>query len=386
MGTRDPIKKVVLASGEVRWRFVVDVAKPGEPRRQRRHTFHTRREAQAVYGRIRGVVADGSHVDRNRVTVAGHIAEWLTKREAEGEDEIREVTLIGYRSALAHAVRAFGDVRLQELTRGRVIGMVATMRDAGLSGRTIGLTLTLLRAVLRDAVAEGLVVRNVADGVSAPRHRAAGRSAFTAPEVGVLADAARGDRLYPAWLLTLTGLRRSEVLGLRWSDIDIEAGTVRIVRGRVNLEHGRTRVGAPKTAAGARTLRLAGDVELITALRALRARQAAERLALGSAYNPDGYVAVDEAGTPIRPEAYSDAWRALTARAGVRPLTLHEARHTAVTLLRAARDAQGNSIGDHEVAAMMGHDEVVMRRVYSHPSADGQTAAGAALAGIRGTM
>jgi integrase len=109
--------------------------------------------------------------------------------------------------------------------------------------------------------------------------------------------------------------------------------------------------------------------DTVAALRQLRARQ----LAAYSFAQRDGFVAVDEHGQPLRPERWSDMWAQLCQAAGVRPLTLHAARHTSVTAMR------NRGVPDHDVARWHGHDEVVMRRTYSHADEDGLRAAGEAL-------
>ena len=98
----------------------------------------------------------------------------------------------------------------------------------------------------------------------------------------------------------------------------------------------------------------------MTALRALRDTQGAQ---YGFEQARSGYLAVDAAGVPLRPERYSDLWRALCRGAGVEPVTLHAARHSSVTAMRAV------GVPDDMVARWHGHDEVVMRRTYSHPNA-----------------
>lgn len=109
-----------------------------------------------------------------------------------------------------------------------------------------------------------------------------------------------------AWRLTLCGLRRSEVMGLKWSAVDLDSGEIRVEAGRVSLDGGqRTATDDPKSEASKRVVAVEqlqpGTVAL---LRALKARQAADRLAMGAGYRETGLVLVDAAGAPIRPELY----------------------------------------------------------------------------------
>ena len=132
---------------------------------------------------------------------------------------------------------------------------------------------------------------------------------------------------------------RGEVLGLRWSDIDLRAGTLTLNQARVLVEY-RIRIEEPKSRNGKRTLPL--DGELVAALTALRKRQLEESTTAGVAYRSrlteldwyqgGEYVITDEAGSPVHPEWYSDEFGRLLRRAGLRRITLHDSRHTTLTL------------------------------------------------------
>jgi len=151
------------------------------------------------------------------------------------------------------------------------------------------------------------------------------------------------DRLHAAWRRSLYGLCRGEVLGLRWSDIDLRAETLTVSQARILVEY-RVRIEEPKSRNGKRTLPL--DGELVAALTTLRRRQLDESAAAGAAYRSGlasldwyqrgEYVITDEAGMPVHPEWYSDEFGRLLKRAGLRRITLHDSRHTALTLMEHA--------------------------------------------------
>ena len=135
------------------------------------------------------------------------------------------------------------------------------------------------------------------------------------------------------WYLALSGLRRGEIAGLQWSDVDFDAGTITVARSRVELGGGPTTVveSEPKTKASRRTLPL--DEGLLAVLRRASARHAHERLALGAAHADSGYVACTEAGQPYTPGALTHMWHKIAKTAGVRPIRLHDARHSCGTAL-----------------------------------------------------
>jgi Phage integrase family len=160
---------------------------------------------------------------------------------------------------------------------------------------------------------------------------------WTEGQAAAFLEAVADDRLSAAWQLSLYGLRRGEVLGLCWSDVDLQAKTLIIRRARVEVTgSGGVEVG-PKTERGKRTLPL--DDALASALRSLKARQARERLEAGEAYAPsrgecsEAHIVVDELGWPVRPEWHSNQFRNLAKAAGLPAIRLHDARHTCGTLM-----------------------------------------------------
>jgi integrase len=337
----DTIKKIELSSGKVRYRFVVDVGRdPMTGRRtQLTRTYDTLREAKAERGRMLHESARGTFVRPRKLTVSAYLDEWF-----EGATRsVRPATRRSYADALAPVRARLGAMLLQDVTKAHVERLVTWMETSGrkrggkvgtgLGARSIQLTLGRLTAAFESALLEGLLVRNVAKLVTAPRYEPAERETWSADEVQRFLAVAEQDRLHVAWRLSLYGLRRGEVLGLRWDDIDLEAGTLSVRRARVLVEY-RVIEQGPKTKNGLRTLPM--DPELLAALRALKAQQARERLAAGEAHEHSGLVVVDELGRPVHPEWYSDEFGRVLTRAGLPRIVLHGARHTSCSLMEKA--------------------------------------------------
>ncbi|MGV9748256.1 tyrosine-type recombinase/integrase [Rhodococcus zopfii] len=246
----------------------------------------------------------------------------------------------------------------------------------GVSARTVCAMLTVLSSALTAAVKRGLVVRNVAALVDRPKVEHREMSAWEPAAAETFRRHVTGDRLYACWLLTLYGLRRSEVLGLTWDRVDFETGTVSVAAGRVVVRGAGTATGDPKSARSRRVLPM--PPEVVAALRSLRATQARERLALGSGYPDTGLVAVSADGVPIRPETWSKWFRRHCEDAGVSVIRLHDARHTAASTMLAS------GVPVLVVAKWLGHDPAMTLRVYGHAHDDALTAAGASLFGTEG--
>lgn len=367
----DPIKKVVLKDGRTRYRFVVDIGRDPDTgkRQQKTYTYDLKREAREALAEIRSATAKGTYVRPSKMTLNEHLDEWLPavlRGSARGKGRaLTEATARNYADALQPARDRLGHKQLQAITKADVEKLVTWMLTSGrrrggkvgtgLSGRSVGLTLGRLTAALEMAVKEGKLVRNPAALVEPPPHEKRERKAWTVEQVLAFLAGAGADRLHAAWRMSLYGLRRGEVLGLRWDAVEwgsfgeqcsthrerwcapcyspgggYRSATVRVDTARVLVGY-RVVVKDPKSTNGRRTLPL--DVEAAAALRALWVRQAAEKLAAGPDYTDEGWVVVDEVGAPVHPEWFSDEFGRLLARAGLPHGVLHEARHTTLSLL-----------------------------------------------------
>ena len=367
----EPIRKIKLKDGSVRYRVVVDVGdRPDGRRDQHTSTHRTRKDAREWLTQTRSAVTSGAYVRPVKETLDEHLDSWLGSKRLAGK---RPATMLSYTDALRPVRALLGTKPLQAVAPEDVEAVKAAMLDGTarqigtkgkpLSARSVNLMLGTLRQALDQAVKRGKVIRNAAALVDHAAGEARPGAAWSPVEVADFKTAASRDRLHAAWLLTCCGLRRGEVLGLEWErDLDLAESTVTVTVSRTTVG-GQIIEGPPKTRRGARTLPL--DAAMLAALRGLRRRQAEERLAAGPAYDgTNGKVVVDEIGRPPRPEWYSDMFARIARQAGVPVIRLHDARHTSVTIMRSL------GIPAHVVAAWHGHDEAVMARVYTHAYLD----------------
>jgi integrase len=173
-------------------------------------------------------------------------------------------------------------------------------------------TRAVLRAMLQDALRLGVVVTNVVERTKAPKQAPQQVTAFTLDEIDALLSAAEGTRTAPLLrLLAFSGLRRGEAVGLRWGDVDMQAGTT-VRRSRVSSKEG-TIENRPKTEAGVRRETMPEAV--MDALRAQWAQQAQDKLRLGPAYKDAGYVFATADGAPILPKNVTRDFYRIRAKA-----------------------------------------------------------------------
>ncbi|WP_255032960.1 tyrosine-type recombinase/integrase [Mycobacterium marinum] len=237
-----------------------------------------------------------------------------------------------------------GDLNLQSLTKAHIDRMVRQLVEGGTTtppttrfpkGRTrkpwgskaVNKVIAATARFLEDAHRQGLVPRNTAAHVDRVASKHDTLDTFTETEVRQLLAGLTDDRLAHAWHLALSGLRRGEIAGLRWSDIDFDAATPTIANNRVSAG-GLSIENDPKSFTSRRTLPL--PERLVVALRNARERQ---RVEAGSAYRSGAYVVSNEIGDPYSPAVLSHSWRDALARVGIRHLKLHGARHTCATLM-----------------------------------------------------
>ena len=377
---KEPIRKITLADGTVRYRLVVDIGLDDNgKRRQLTRTYDRQKDARAELSRIRHQKAEGTYVQPSKITVSQYLDEYLVGATRNR----RASTKANYRDALKPVRERLGERPLQSITKADIEQLVDWMLTSGrkrsgkpgtgLGARSVRLTLGRLKAAFEMATDEGRLVRNVAKLVTPPEYTPSEREVWSQAEVRTFLRAAADDRLHAAWRLSLYGLRRGEVLGLRWSDIDLKAKTLTVNQGRVLVDC-QVRVEPPKSHNGKRTLPL--DDALVKALTALRKQIAHESQAAGTAYRAaladldwyapgDEYVITDELGIPVHPEWYSDEFGRLLKRAGLRKIRLHDSRHTTLSLMEKA------GVPISIISKWAGHyDAAFTMRTYVHASDD----------------
>jgi integrase len=236
-----------LPDGKTRARVELPPLADGK-RRQRMSTHPTRTEAEQWSISLLAAELEGRHIDKTGDTFNTRADEWLVSLD------VRPITRRGYRTALKPAREAFGNRKLQDLDAADIRALFRGLTERARA--TNRQTMYCLRGVFDLALDDGLIRANPTARVKVPGKAATAREELTAADAALIATEVNGDRLEVCWLLTLAGLRRSEVMGLRWSDMTDSTGT--IARGRTDIDP--TVTTPPKSDRGFRTLPLPANI------------------------------------------------------------------------------------------------------------------------------
>jgi integrase len=327
--------------------------------------YRTKRDAERALSEIVASLHTGSYLEPTKQTLSDFTREWL----AAIKPTIRPSTHYSYsRNLQLHVLPQLGSVQLRRIDAGMLNTLYASLlaegrknyAGGGLSPRSVRYIHTITHRALRDAVKWGRLPRNAAEAADPPK--AAGRPesiTWTADQLRSFLEGTRGNRYWAAYLLlATTGLRRGEALGLRWSDLDLDAGRASIRQTVIAIRH-TVMIGTPKTAKGRRTVTL--DSGTVAALREHRKRQAAERLLMGAGWTDNDLVFCHPDGTMVHPERFSRGFLETVARIGLPRIRLHDLRHGWATMALQA------GVHPKVVQERLGHANIgVTLDTYSH--------------------
>jgi integrase len=313
-----------------------------------------------------------------RWTVASWLTHWIENIAIP--PHVSENTHAGYRVDVEkHLIPGIGAHRLERLTPEHAEKLYAKMQRGGLSAGTAHHVHRTLRNALNEAVRRDHLARNPILLAKAPRLNEEEIDPYGIEEIQRLLRAVSNRRNGARWVVALAlGLRQGEALGLKWSDVDLDQGTLRIRRGRLRprYEHGcggscgrkpgycparkqiRPDTGNTKSRAGKRTMGLPDP--LIALFRTHKLAQDAERVKARQLWHDEGWVFAKPDGRPLNPNTDYHEWKELLAEAGLRDARLHDARHTAATVLLIL------GVPTPTAMALMGWSSAAMAKRYQH--------------------
>jgi integrase len=329
-----------------------------EDGRMKTRSAKTQREAAALLKNMQRELEQGTMVTRARQNTGQFLEHWL---ERVHKPTIRESSYIRYRTILdQHLLPALGPIQLQKLTPEHIETLYERKQKEGLSARTIRTLHVVLHRALETAVRRRYIARNVCDDVSLPRLSRHEIRPLTGEQAHRLLASARGHRLECLLMVALaTGMRRGELLALRWKDIDFERKSLSI-RHTVNRFERRGYIETePKTQSSRRNIILPSFV--IEALKQHRVRQVEARLKAGTAWQEHDLVFCNMYGRYMDPAGLRRLYKGLLKQAGLPDLRFHDLRHSAATILLSM------GVPAKVIQELLGHSQISMTLgTYSH--------------------
>lgn len=331
----------------------------------------TRSQAEELLIKKLRELQQGIYFDPEDMTVAEFLDRWM---ETYGETNLKKNTYNGYESFIRlHIKPEIGSILLsklkpahlqnfysKKLKKGRADG-----KQGGLSARSVRYIHMILREALSHAVKWEVIPRNVAEAVTPPKEEKSRARTWTKEEAQAFLRAVSGHRLYPLYLLAIsTGMRRGEILGLRWQDIDWNKGVISISQAAVATKEGLV-IGDTKTDASQRTVAIPPSV--LEALKLHRQRQREEAMVLGKPEITKGLIFTSQKGTPINPSNLIRHFKNIISKTNLPQLTFHDIRHTHATIMLQ------NGVHPKIVSERLGHSRIsTTMDIYSHVMPDMQ--------------
>ncbi len=378
----------ITRRGKNSWRVKYEIGRdPVTGKRQTRYITvrGTKRDAQRALTRVQHEIDVGAYIDATKESVGEYLDRWLRDY---AKVQLAPKTFERFSEIVAkHLKPALGEIVLKDLKPLQIQGYYSDALESGrlsgkggLSPRTVHHYHRILFQALRQAVRWRLLAINPAEAVTPPKPEEVEIEILDNGEIARLLREARPTRSFSAILLAATtGMRRGEVLAVRWRDVDLD-GALLTVNQAVEETKAGLRVKSPKTKRSRRNITL--PALMVEALRRHKVRQLEERMKLGLGRDHDGLVFTDLEGGLVRPRNLTKEFGRIVKLTGLRPVTFHGLRHTHITTLL------DDGVNPKVVSERVGHASVAITlQIYGHVIPNMQTDAAARVdAALRGTL
>lgn len=320
-------------------------------------TFEKKKDAQIALKNFEADKTKGTLVFPSVLTLENWLTYWLNDIKSM---KCEETTLYGYRNIINnHLIPDLGNYKLQELNVSILNKYFKSKKEKGLSNNTIRKHYDLLKDVLKQAVNEDKILKNPIDKIEPIKTQRNEMSFYSVEQLKILFSVVKNDRMeIVIKLAAMLGLRREEIAGLKWGNINLEENIITISEARTQAGK-NTIVKGTKNRSSYRTLYIPNKlIELLTKVKAI---QESQKAILGEAYKDEEYVVAWENGEPFRPNYLSDLFKKIIDDNNLPPLRFHDLRHTFASI---ANELEANL---YDISKALGHSQVgTTSQVYTH--------------------
>jgi integrase len=351
----------ITKRGKGSYTIVIDLGRDPKTGKRQQHWESikgNKKDAEKRLSELLSQIDNGIFIQPKKTTIEDYLKIWLndyvkSNLSPKGYERYESIVRV-------HITPNLGKILLTELKPEHVQKYYTDKLNSGLSPRTVRYHHVVLHKALKTAVKWELIIRNVIDAVDPPRPRKTEMTTWDEIEVSKFLEAAKKTEYYPLFHTAIfTGMRRSELLALRWRDVDLTNSQISISRSLHQLKDGTFIFTQPKTVRSQRTIAISPSS--ISVLKELHEKQKLERLLQEIPLNDDDLVFSHFDGKPLRPNTVSRAWTIIASRAELKVIRFHDARHTHASLML----KQG--VHPKIVQERLGHSSIaVTLDTYSH--------------------
>ena len=358
----------ITKRGKDSYSVVIELEKDAVTGKRKQHWESVKGNKKAAEKRLSELINqldNGIFIKPDKTTLSVYLDKWLIDY---AQVNVSPRTLEGYEHIIKrHIIPALGNITLTQLKPEHLQKYYANkLKDGRLDGKgnlslkTVRHHHVTIHDALQTAVKWGLIIRNPADAVTPPKPQRQEMNTWNEDEINKFLDAAKQTDYYAIFYLALfTGMRRSEILALRWQDIDFIYSQIYVSRSLHHLRDGSIVIRQPKTAKSNRKIAISQSV--LAVLEEYRDKQEGLHLLSGNPLTDDSLVFCHEDGNSLLPDTITHAWIKLVRKTGLKNIRLHDARHSHASLML--------KLGIHPkvVQERLGHSSIqVTLDTYSH--------------------
>lgn len=329
-------------------------------KRKSKGGFKTKKECEKAMNILISQIENGEYFEIKEISIAEFLKKWLDAVK----NKVGTTTYVSYEDIVNRIlIKSFGGTKINKLNPLQIQDFINEQTTKGLSGATVKKYYDILNIALNQAIAWRIIQYNPCKVVEHPKASKAKMAVLSVDQVTILLNYTKESEFnimyLPLLLAITTGMRRGEILGLTWKNIDLETGIITVENNLTRLVTGKIILTTPKTDRSMRNISMLPST--IAILNQYKDEMEKSKIELGDAYNKEDYVCCWHDGSPLKPDYLTHTLSKLLVKCNLPHLRFHDLRHTHATLMLT------NNINTKVVSERLGHSDITTTLdVYSH--------------------